>query len=105
MLKAVSICNQAIHGNPVTREEAEQVINLVNDLNETIATGYSFNFTPNLEYKEQGILCEWEHCIEWMPLPKERNPKSCPVFGHECPGGASRVASCDHTIDETPQRP
>ena len=67
--------------------------------------GYSTDLTKNEDYAEQGLLCEWEHCIENMPLPTDRSsPLSCRVFGHCCPGGVSGVASCDKTFETFPQK-
>ena len=68
-----------------------------------MAIGYSTDFTENKDYVEQGLFCEWEHCIENMPmLPSRPDPWSCPVFGHCCPGGAVKVRACGKTIDDVP---
>ncbi len=29
-----------------------------------------------------------------MNLPKKRTKKSCPIFGHECPGREEQVKDC-----------
>ncbi|MBU5424793.1 hypothetical protein KQI41_00105 [Tissierella pigra] len=31
--------------------------------------GYMRVFEPNEAFRVQGIICPWEHCIEYMPLP------------------------------------
>jgi len=31
--------------------------------------GYIETFEPNYSFDIQGIICAWEHCIEYMPLP------------------------------------
>ena len=51
------------------------------------------NFAPNLDFEAQGLVCEYEHCIEHMPLG-EPSDDSCPLFGHDCPGGRRRIATC-----------
>ena len=35
------------------------------------------------------------------PIKVDRS-KSCPVFGHNCPGGKAMIAKCNKTIDEIP---
>lgn len=32
--------------------------------------GYIERFEPNDAFIKQGIICHWEHCIEYMPLPQ-----------------------------------
>lgn len=98
--KIFNMCNKAIHGFPISEEEAREIIDLAEELNETFSLGYSINFSPNLNYKEQGLICEWEHCIEWMPLTDKRTECSCPVFGHNCPGGIEIVSKCGKTVKE-----
>ncbi|MEM2959701.1 MAG: hypothetical protein QW261_15475 [Candidatus Jordarchaeaceae archaeon] len=41
----------------------------------------------------------YEHCIENMPLTMERTGESCPLFGHNCPGGEEQVAACERIED------
>lgn len=86
--------------------------------------GYSFCFEPNERWKEQGGMCQYEHCIENMEIYEEEGQKcielgwitkdgypdinryiatygnsgkSCPIFGHDCPGGEKQVLEC---VDE-----
>jgi hypothetical protein len=33
------------------------------------SVGYIPDFRPNIAFAEQGLVCPWEHCIEFMPLP------------------------------------
>lgn len=101
--RIVRMCNGAVHGAPVSLDEAEEIIHLAAELNRSFAVGYSVNYSPNPEYQEQGLLCEWEHCIEWMPLRPQRTQESCPVFGHDCPGGPDRVRQCGRTMDDIPK--
>ena len=54
--------------------------------------GYIEVFEPNYSYALQGLICPWEHCIEYYPL--ERGEKSCPIFGHDCPDGSKQAATC-----------
>jgi hypothetical protein len=32
-------------------------------------TGYMNDMRPNFTYRQHGLYCPWEHCIELMPLP------------------------------------
>jgi len=98
--------------------------------------GFSSCFKPNEKWKEQKGICQYEHCIENMPLHEEEtkrcielgyfskradrgwhrcnaddegaipdldryfeefglSEKSCPNFGHECPGGVEQVKLCN----------
>ena len=100
--KIVNMCNKAIHGSLITREEAREIIDLAEELNRTFSTGYSIDFSPNSDYEKHDLLCEWEHCIEWMPLTEEATEYSCPVFGHNCPGGIEKVSKCGKTIEDIP---
>ena len=97
------MCNKAVHGAEISQEEAEKIVDLAEKLNKSFSIGYWINFDPNTDYKKQGLVCEWEHCIEHFPLQEERNVKSCPVFGHDCPGGPDRVKTCGITIDDLPK--
>ena len=96
--KIVSMCNKAIHGSLISKTEAREIIDLADNLNRTFSVGYSIDFSPNLDYEKHGLLCEWEHCIEWMPLTEETTDLSCPVFGHNCPGGPEKVSECGKAI-------
>lgn len=96
------MCNKAIHGSLITREEAREIIGLAEELNKTFSVGYSVDFSPNPDYVKHGLICEWEHCIEWMPLTEESTKYSCPVFGHNCPGGVEKVSKCGKTIGDIP---
>lgn len=56
--------------------------------------GYSRCYEPNPYWEEQKGFCAWEHCIENQPLGEERTDKSCPTFGHDCPGGVDQAKEC-----------
>jgi hypothetical protein len=107
--------------------------------------GYMAEMRPNFAFRQQGLLCPWEHCIELSPLPMssraeweesleedrrrladpaahnlsnkhieviqarleegvpewvpeevdyELRARSCPVFGHACPGGQAQAETC-----------
>ncbi len=101
--KIVNMCNKAIHGFPVSKTDAKKIIDLTEKLNNSFSTGYSIDFSPNEEHEKHGLLCEWEHCIEWLPLTEEDTELSCPVFGHNCPGGKSKVTKCRKAIDDIPE--
>lgn len=94
----IKICNKAVHGERISKTDANKVVWIVEELNTTFSFGYSLNFKPNKNYKENGYNCEWEHCIENMPLHKEGSEKdlklSCPIYGHECPGKEEKVNEC-----------
>jgi hypothetical protein len=94
----LQMCNKAIHGFEVSQEEAEIIIELAEKLNKSFPVGYSINFNPNIDYEKQGFFCEWEHCIEQFPLQEEPNKKSCPVFGHDCPGGVDKIKNCGKNL-------
>lgn len=98
----IQICNKAVHGAEVTAAEATEVLSLTNRLNNSFPTGYSLNFFPNAGYIEQGFLCEWEHCIEEMPLSEEATDLSCPAFGHDCPGGVTVREGCKRSVKDIP---
>jgi hypothetical protein len=101
--KIVSMCNKAIHGSVISDEEARRIIDLAEELNRTFSIGYSIDYSPNLDFEKHRLLCEWEHCIEWMPLTEERTEISCPVFGHNCPGGVEKVSVCEKQITDIPK--
>lgn len=101
--KVLNMCNKAIHGVSVSYEDAEKIVDIADELNRSFSIGYSINFSPNDNYKAYGLNCEWEHCIEWLPLTEEDTELSCPVFGHNCPGGKAKVAKCRKTIEDIPK--
>ena len=97
------MCNSAVHGAIVTADQAKEIINLTEQLNQSFSNGYSIDISENNEFEEQGLLCEWEHCIELMPLEREQTKYSCPVFGHNCPGSEEKVSICNKNINDIPQ--
>lgn len=56
--------------------------------------GYSRCFEPNEKWKSQKGICQYEHCIENMGFSDDEG-KSCPVFGHDCPGGKKQADLCN----------
>lgn len=58
--------------------------------------GYIDRFEPNDAFMKQGIICNWEHCIEYMPY--ESGEESCPIFGHNCPGEKEQADICKEII-------
>lgn len=97
------LCNEAVHGGTISVNDALEVIELSIRLSESFGVGYSINFQPNRNYKEQGLCCEWEHCIELFPLREENDDRSCHVWGHDCPGGIGTRMECKKTIDDIPK--
>lgn len=100
----LDMCNKAVHGATVTKDEAEKIIELTERLNYSFSTGYSINVEPNVDYKEQGLSCEWEHCVEHFPQSEQQTELSCPVFGHDCPGGIESRRKCKKGIDDIPKQ-
>lgn len=100
--RIIYMCDKAMHGHKIPLSDAQNIISLADDLNHTFGVGYFPNFYANESFDEQGLLCEWEHCIELMPLHEERSNIDCPVFGHECPGGVSKVVKCGKSTKDIP---
>jgi hypothetical protein len=92
--KIIDMCNKAVHGYDVSKREAKDIVNLMEELNQSFSIGYSISFCPNENFEKQGLVCEWEHCIEFMPLPSKRTSASCPIFGHNCPEGSNHATAC-----------
>lgn len=63
------------------------------------AVGYNPDTSPNEHWQRDGLACEYEHCIETMPLQNPAGKASCPVFGHDCPGGVERAGHCHGDAD------
>lgn len=57
-------------------------------------SGYTPDFGFNPNWKRQKAICGYEHCIELMSISEETTKKSCPIFGHDCPGGKEMVKKC-----------
>lgn len=94
-LKEISnVCNKAIHGNEISKKEATNIIQLTEELSVSFPMGYVPNFEPNEHYEEQGLVCEWQHCIELSPFTDSPKGLSCHLFGHDCPGGVERQIKC-----------
>lgn len=98
----IKMCNEAIHGSLISKKEATEIIDLTEELNKSFSIGYSIDFSANPDYKQHGLACEWEHCIELMPLTEEKTRNSCLLWGHNCPGGIEKISECDKTIDDIP---
>ena len=96
------LCNEAVHGGNVSIREAVEVIDLTVELSRSFTLGYSINFQLNPEYEEQGLICEWEHCVEHFPLRAKPDARSCHIFGHDCPGGIGTRAKCKKSMDDIP---
>ena len=98
--KIIDMCNKAIHGYDITKREAKDIVNLMEELNQNFSIGYSISFCPNENFDKQGLICEWEHCIEFMPLPSKRTSASCPIFGHNCPEGSNHATACRKVVKQ-----
>jgi len=88
----IKMCNNAVHGAEITYDIAANIIDLAAEINKTFRLGYSTDFTPLDNFEKYGLSCPWEHCIENMPL--ENGAASCPLWGHDCPGGEEQVILC-----------
>ena len=96
----INICNRAIHGANISEPEAREVIDLASRLRDSFTSiGYSIDFHPNPKFKDHGLVCEWEHCIERFSLPNKSGEQSCHIFGHDCPGGAKRSIECKKEME------
>jgi hypothetical protein len=102
IFEIVSMCNEAVHGASVTRDEAISIIELTDKLNQSFPTGYSISLIPNEEYAQNDYVCEYEHCIEEMPLGDDGDSASCHIYGHVCPGGAEHREECEKSIEDIP---
>lgn len=97
------LCNEAVHGGSISANDALEVIELTVRLSKSFRIGYSINLQPNHNYREQGLICEWEHCIELFPLREEGDDRSCHVWGHDCPGGIGTRMACQKSIADIPR--
>ena len=61
---------------------------------------YAQHVGHNHAFEQMGHMCPYEYCIETQPLhPTADGNKSCPVFGHDCPGGVWQAFFCRMTED------
>lgn len=65
----LDISENALMSGDVEPADALRVIAVADVLNQTTRLGYSLSFEPNENWVEQGLICQYEHCIENMPLP------------------------------------
>jgi len=91
----LDLCSQAVHGRKVEPIDASRVFDIADTLNRSFTLGYSLNYSPNPGAEDEGLVCEYEHCIENMPITLESTDRSCPFWGHDCPGGIELVSKCD----------
>ena len=66
-------------------------------------SGYIEDFSFNPDWKEHKAICGYEHCIELMPIGEKITNRSCPIFGHNCPGSIGMVSKCNKTIKDIPK--
>lgn len=90
----LNMCNEAVHGAELSKSQAKEIITLMERLNNSFSLGYSINVNSNDTYEEQGLVCEWQHCIENFPIHDGETLLSCPIFGHDCPGGKKAKDDC-----------
>ena len=65
----IELTDSALLSGRLRPSDAVRIIGLADTLNESFSIGYSLNFESNPDWLEQGRICEFEHCIENMPLP------------------------------------
>lgn len=65
----LDISENALMSGDVEPADALRVIAVADVLNQTTNLGYSLSFEPNENWEAQGLICQYEHCIENMPLP------------------------------------
>lgn len=66
--------------------------------------GHSRLTKPNPHWRKLHGICRYEHCIETQHAGMENTPKSCPIFGHDCPGGARSAAACRKQLKDEVQK-
>ena len=71
-----------------------------------LPVGYVPDFSPRTDFRGRPLLCPYEHCIELMPVSDHPTGKSCPAWGHNCPGGTNQVEACksDMTWEESAEQ-
>lgn len=80
-----------------TAADAQRAAALAAAFNAHFGMGYSPNCEPHPCWEKEGLVCNYEHCIEWMPFPdgdEGEEQRGCPKFGHCCPGGPEAVREC-----------
>lgn len=58
-------------------------------------------FKPMKDYAKRGLFCKYEYCIEEQPLTG--GELRCPIWGHDCPGGAAEIETCGKRISDIPE--
>lgn len=66
----IDAIDSALLSGVADTSDAHRLIALADTLNLSFPVGYSPNFEPNGNYLDDGLICEYEHCIETMPLPE-----------------------------------
>jgi tetratricopeptide (TPR) repeat protein len=56
--------------------------------------GWSFDYSKNDDYEEQGLPCPYAHCIRNRPPLSPEVLEGCPVFGYACPGMGEQTTWC-----------
>lgn len=92
LTNALLLSGRAIPG------DVDRVLALLDTLNMSFGIGYSPNFEANPDWHEQGLICQYEHCIEHMPLPQV--PRSEQIKWRDHIGAALRGGR----YDEVPER-
>ncbi|MGD9697597.1 hypothetical protein [Acinetobacter sp.] len=70
--------------------------------------GQATNITPVDDFRERGLACSFEHCIQQLPfVPQELTAfhpawqyVRCLAFSRACPGGPIQVLNCFGKPDE-----
>lgn len=72
-----------------------KLIDRIYTFNKSMIRGFSISTRENKDYRQEGLICPYEHCIELFPVGDKDSKGICPMFGHQCPGGISYIKSCD----------
>lgn len=62
------VSNSTLLAGDATTEDALRVVAVAEILSESFPLGYSLNFEQNERWEEEGLICQYEHCIERMEL-------------------------------------
>ncbi len=74
---------------------ADDIMALVDLINANTLPGFSLNIRENKDFKQHGLFCEYEHCIDMMPQTHKDDTDNCVKYGRKCPGGDEQVKECE----------
>lgn len=99
--------NDTSVSNPMKVDAMNEKLRTQDNVNAAIAKDghfYAHYAGPNYLFNMMDHVCAYEYCIETQPLhPGANGQMSCPIFGHDCPGGAWQAFFC-RMNDDRPHR-